>query len=114
MSKSYWKWKAQGICYICRTRPLWGSHSTCDVCAREQRLKQQARVEKARACGKCTKCFKEPQAETAVLCVGCLDRTQRLKDPTTREEEVQARPLGRWQGHRKTRGTTHPDQLNLV
>ena len=101
MSKSYWKWKAKGICYICQTRPLWGTHVTCDVCAKEQRLKQQARVDEAREKGNCTKCFKEPQAETSTLCLGCLTRTQRLKDPTTREQEVTQKPLRRWNGHRK-------------
>ena len=117
MSKSYWKWKAKGICYICQTRPLWGTHVTCDECAKAQRLKQQNRVDEAKATGKCTKCFKEPQSETSTLCLVCLTRTQRLKEPTTREQELTQQPLRRWQGHSKANAFGRegdPEQMCLA
>lgn len=65
-------------------------------------MKQQARVENARKESKCIKCFKQPRAADAVLCVGCLARNTRLKDPTMREQELAQRPLRRWRDHRKS------------
>jgi hypothetical protein len=96
MSESYRKYRAAGICYICRTTPTWGTHCTCDACARVQREKQQARVARARADARCVKCFHEPQAEGSRSCARCRERAALLHNTGTREAEVTQRPLRKW------------------
>jgi hypothetical protein len=117
MSKQYWDCKAAGICYKCRAAPIWGTHSTCDACAKVLREKQQARVTQARSADKCVKCFDAPQLPDNRLCAGCLTRTKRLQNPETREEEITQRPLRKYRkkhegsGFPRRRG---PDQGRLL
>ena len=117
MSTQYWKWKRQGICYICKTNPLFDGHSTCDACAKEQRLKQQARVASARAAGLCVKDFHRPQAKGSQYCLECLERTRKLQDPQAREEEIARRPLRQWETQHQGSGRaprTEPTQERLL